>query len=456
MKLYNTLSGDVVSFDSTLEPISMYVCGVTPYSSSHVGHAMSYVYFDTLRRFLEFSGFTVQHVQNFTDIDDKLIAAANDEGTSVKEIAERRIAEYFDVMDRLNIARANYYPRATEEIPAIIEMISGLIEKEYAYDSGGDVYYRVRNFSNYGRLGKRTLEGMNAGARIDPGINKEHPMDFVLWKGAKPDEPSWESPWGNGRPGWHIECSAMSLKYLGSKIDIHGGGQDLIFPHHENEIAQSEAFSGESPFVRCWMHNGLLEIHESKMSKSLGNLVTVEEALKFSSPDTIRLFFLSSHYRSPLAYSNEGILAQDRALDRIKGALNLRNADDLNSVFDGSEYFLRFCQAMQEDLNTPKALGIMFDLVREINKSRDENLSINKGQEHLKKMTEIFGLTLEDESKNVSGLTEPLVELLLEIRKEMRVNKNFSMADHIRDSLTEIGFILEDNESGTDWRLKSS
>ena len=261
MKLYNTLSGDVVSFDSTLEPISMYVCGVTPYSSSHVGHAMSYVYFDTLRRFLEFSGFTVQHVQNFTDIDDKLIAAANDEGTSVKEIAERRIAEYFDVMDRLNIARANYYPRATEEIPAIIEMISGLIEKEYAYDSGGDVYYRVRNFSNYGRLGKRTLEGMNAGARIDPGINKEHPMDFVLWKGAKPDEPSWESPWGNGRPGWHIECSAMSLKYLGSKIDIHGGGQDLIFPHHENEIAQSEAFSGESPFVRCWMHNGLLEIH---------------------------------------------------------------------------------------------------------------------------------------------------------------------------------------------------
>jgi cysteinyl-tRNA synthetase len=456
MKIYDTLTGDVVSFDSKEKSISMYVCGITPYSSSHVGHAMSYVYFDTLRRFLEFSGYKVNHVQNFTDIDDKLIAVAIAEGVSVKEVADRKIAEYFDVMDRLNIARATVYPRATEEIPAIIELIDRLIEKGYAYAAGGDVYYRVRNFSNYGRLAKRTLDGMNAGVRIDPSAHKEYPMDFVLWKGAKPKEPFWESPWGDGRPGWHIECSAMSLKYLGSQIDIHGGGQDLIFPHHENEIAQSEAFSDHDPFVKCWMHNGLLEIHESKMSKSLGNLVTVNEALELSSSDAIRIFFLSSHYRSPLSYSAQGILAQEKAIDRIKGALSLTSEADSSSCFDGSEYFVKFCQAMQEDLNTPKAIGIMFDLVRGINKSRDEDIPMNNGQEHLRMMANILGLTLENNSRNVSALTEPLMELLIEIRKEMRTIKNYAMADHIRDSLTGIGFILEDNESGTDWHFKSS
>ena len=322
MKLYNTLTGQVEEFVPVdANEVKMYVCGVTPYSSTHVGHALSYVVFDTLRRYLEYQGYSVRHVQNFTDVDDKIIQRAQESGVSEDELVDEFIGDYFNTMDALNIQRATEYPRATREIPRILDAIAGLIDRGHAYPAAGDVYFRVTSKDDYGKLSHRTLDSMIAGARIQVDENKEHPMDFVLWKGAKPGEPSWDSPWGPGRPGWHIECTAMSLEYLGEQLDIHGGGQDLVFPHHENEIAQSECYTGSKPFARYWMHNGLLQLGSDKMSKSLGNLVSVVEALERYSPDAMRLYFLSSHYRSPLAYSNEGAAAIERSLDRIRHAL---------------------------------------------------------------------------------------------------------------------------------------
>ncbi len=299
MRLHNTLTGRVEEFEPRDNKVSMYVCGITPYSESHLGHAMSYVIFDILRRYLEFKGYEVRHVQNYTDIDDKLIARAEREGLPMAEVAERYIHEFEHDIAALNIQPAHVYPRATEEVPAIIEMIEGLIDKGYAYagpkkDGGvsSDVYYRVEKKADYGKLAKRNLDSMLAGARIEPLEGKENPMDFTLWKAAKPGEPAWESPWGPGRPGWHIECSAMSLKHLGAQIDIHGGGLDLVFPHHENEIAQTEAYTGAIPFSRFWMHNGFLQMGEEKMSKSLGNLITMREAIERYGPDGVRVFIL--------------------------------------------------------------------------------------------------------------------------------------------------------------------
>ena len=320
MKLSDTLTGEKRDFAPVGDEVRIYVCGVTPYSSSHVGHAMSYIVFDVLHRYLEFRGFKVRRVQNFTDIDDKLIDRAAQEDTTVEALAERHIAEYFQNMAALNVREADEYPRATQEVPRIIELISGLIDTGHAYESNGDVYFRVRSDEQYGKLSHRSLDAMRAGARIEPGVQKEHPMDFALWKSAKPGEPSWESPWGGGRPGWHIECSAMALRYLGESIDIHGGGQDLIFPHHENEIAQSEAFTGIRPFARFWLHNGLLNMDAQKMSKSLGNLVTIGDALERYSSDAIRLSVLNAHYRSPGYYSDEALAGSERAAGRLRQA----------------------------------------------------------------------------------------------------------------------------------------
>ena len=292
MKLYITLSLEAQEFaPADGKTVKMYVCGVTPYSSTHVGHALSYVAFDTLRRYLEYLGFDVLHVQNFTDVDDKIINRAKEQGIEPDELAEEFIDDFYRTMDALNIQRAHVYPRATQEIGPIIETIQTLVANGSAYPAGGDVFFRVTNKDDYGKLSHRTLDGMQAGARIEIDENKEHPMDFVLWKGARPGEPSWDSPWGPGRPGWHIECTAMSMTYLGATLDIHGGGQDLSFPHHENEIAQSEAATGEAPFSKYWVHNGLLQLGEDKMSKSLGNLVSVEDALENYTPDAIRLYF---------------------------------------------------------------------------------------------------------------------------------------------------------------------
>ncbi len=331
MKIFNTLSGKKEEFAPGGDDVKMYVCGINPYSDAHIGHAMSYIIFDVVRRYLEFRGYKVKHVENVTDVEDNIIATANRLGIPVKELTEKYTERYFEDMDALNILRAHVYPRATQEIPKIIEVVNGLIDKGFAYATGGIVYFRVRRDPDYGKLSHRTLDQMMAGARIEVGEEKEDPMDFVLWKAAKPGEPAWDSPWGKGRPGWHIECSAMSLRYLGEQLDIHGGGQDLVFPHHENEIAQSEGFTGKKPFVKYWMHNGLLQMGAEKMSKSLGNLITIREALEKYSADALRIFVLSSYYRSPLTYSEEALEAAE------KGAERLRQAAD-GATKDGARY----------------------------------------------------------------------------------------------------------------------
>ena len=452
MKLYNTLSGTVEEFvPADGNQVKMYVCGVTPYSSTHVGHALSYVVFDTLRRYLEHKGYEVRHVQNFTDVDDKIIQRAQEAGVSEDELVEEFIGDYFRTMDALNIQRASEYPRATREIPRIIDAIAGLIDRGHAYPAAGDVYFRVTSKDDYGKLSHRSLDSMIAGARIQVDENKEHPMDFVLWKGAKPGEPSWESPWGPGRPGWHIECTAMSLEYLGEQLDIHGGGQDLVFPHHENEIAQSECYTGAKPFSRYWMHNGLLQLGSDKMSKSLGNLVSVVEALERYSPDAMRLYFLSSHYRSPLAYSDEGAAAVERSLDRVRHALTPGNGS--GPQIDASPHRARFAAAMDDDLNTPQAIAALFDLARDINRGRGDGQSIDDGQAALRELGAVLGLTFIDRAVGDADLTAaPFIDLLVSVRSELRAARQFALADQIRDGLAEQGVTLEDGPQGTQWQ----
>ena len=492
MKLYNTLTHDVQDFaPADGKTVKMYVCGVTPYSSTHVGHALSYVAFDTLRRYLEFIGFDVRHVQNFTDVDDKIINRAREQGIEPDELAEEFIEDFYRTMDALNIQRAHVYPRATQEIGPIIETIQTLIDNGSAYPGGGDVFFRVTKKDDYGKLSHRTLDGMQAGARIEVDESKEHPMDFVLWKGARVSEPSWESPWGPGRPGWHIECTAMAMTYLGATLDIHGGGQDLIFPHHENEIAQSEASTGQTPFSRYWVHNGLLQLGADKMSKSLGNLVSVEEALENYSPDAIRLYFLSSHYRSPLSYSDEGCDAMERSADRLRHVLR-EDATSEGEAMDPAPFREQFMSGMDDDLNTPKALAAMFDLSREMNRQRDEGHSISVAQDCLRDLGSLLGLTFEErkaalavdaESYNalITGIQEQVAEtehkelisllskagatsvetvesenidLLITLRAEFRNYKQYALADEIRGWLDSQGVSVEDSAAGSIWSYR--
>jgi cysteinyl-tRNA synthetase len=472
MRIYNTLSGQKEDFVAG-DPVKIYVCGITPYSECHIGHAMSYILFDVIRRYLEFCGHRIQYVQNFTDIDDKIIARANQAGLSTQELAEGFIADYFTDMDSLNIKRADVYPRATEEIPNIIEVIAGLIDKGHAYPAGGDVYFRVSSFPEYGKLSHRNLDEMMAGTSCEVKSEKEHTIDFTLWKAAKPDEPWWSSPWGPGRPGWHIECSAMSLKYLGDTLDIHGGGQDLIFPHHENEIAQSEAFAGVSPFVKYWLHNGLLQLGDEKMSKSLGNLITVKEALERFSSDAIRLFILSSHYRSPLTFSEDGQEAAERGVERLRLAAH-RQCGDSPPAPGATVYRERFTEAMDDDFNTAQAIASLFDLASEINRSADEGHSTKEAQSVLTELAGVLGFTLESRKPTVDisssivelagqfgvyvGTDEPqkdtsdIMELLIAKRTEYRQTREWALADKIRAQLAELGIVLEDTSAGTTWR----
>ncbi|MBA7473634.1 Cysteine--tRNA ligase [subsurface metagenome] len=461
------------------DTVKMYVCGVTPYSECHIGHAMSYILFDVIRRYLEFCGYRVKYVQNFTDVDDKIIARASQSGLSTAELAEGFITQYFLDMDALNVKRADVYPRATEEIPKIIEVIAGLVEKGHAYQAGGDVYFRVSSFPKYGKLSHRDLSDMTAEAcRVDKGGNeKEHAMDFALWKAAKPGEPQWESPWGPGRPGWHIECSAMSLKYLGETVDIHGGGQDLIFPHHENEIAQSEAFTGVSPFARYWLHNGLMQLGEEKMSKSLGNLITVKQALERYSADAIRLFVLSSHYRSPLTYSEDGLEAAHRGTVRLRLAAH-RESGDGPPTPQAAIYRQRFTQAMDDDFNTAQAIAILFDLASEINRAADEGHAIKEAQRELIELAGIMGLTFKEYRFRVDinavvklasrlGITlekdvkdineqERIIQQIVDKRQELRSRREWAETDKIRSELEEQGIVQEDTPRGTTWRYKRS
>ena len=453
MKLYNSLSKKKELFENADCTVGMYVCGITPYSASHIGHAMFSVVFDVVRRYLEHKGFTVRHIQNFTDIDDKMIASSNERGITVEELAEENISQYLSEMDALNVMRAHEYPRATKEIDSIIKMISVLEEKGHAYAIDGDVYFRVKSDDNYGKLSGRPQEDLLAGARVEIGEIKEDPRDFALWKSEKPGEPSWDSPWGKGRPGWHIECSAMSTRYLGTTLDLHGGGQDLIFPHHENEIAQSESYSGVEPFARFWLHNGLLSLDEDKMSKSIGNVISVKEALESFSPAALRMFFLSSHYRNPLVYSEQNLRAQERALLRLQNSANIvGKKGNSSSPPSGEEYMEKFHAAMDDDLNTPRALAVMFDLSREINKRNDEDDDVTLLVMALLNMTSILGINTQQESFESDRAATPFIDLLVRLRDNLRSEKEFTMADVIRDQLAELDISIEDSPSGTKWK----
>jgi cysteinyl-tRNA synthetase len=467
IKVYNTLTRQKEDF-VTLEPgeVKMYVCGPNLYGPVHVGHAMSYVIFDTIRRYLQYRGYRVRHVQNFTDIEDRIIETARSRNISVQDLAEQHIARFYSEMDALNILRADTNPRATEVIPKIIEIVQGLIEKGYAYVIDGDVYFRVTRFPDYGKLSKRSLDQMEAGARIEVDERKEHPMDFALWKTAKAGEPAWPSPWGPGRPGWHIECSAMSMQFLGDQLDIHGGGHDVIFPHHENEIAQSESYTGKKPFVKYWIHNALLRLHEDdeKMTRHLGNVVSVQEALQKYSADSIRLFILSSHYRSPLTWKEENVLGSERGVERFQAALKDYSgtppANPGDALCAEAEAARReFIVGMDDDFNSPRAIAQAFDLARMINQARDSGApadSLAYAQSILQEFVGVLGLTLKGRFAAAPTATEPFIALLIETRAQLRAAKQWALADHVRDRLAELGVILEDGPAGTTWKYTGS
>ena len=454
MKIFNTLSGQKEEFRPQGDLVKIYVCGVTPYSDCHIGHAMSYITFDVVRCYLEFKGYQVKYVQNFTDIDDKIIDRAQQLGIAPVELAEKFIAQYFADMDLLNIRRADVYPRATQEIPGIIEVIRGLVDRGHAYEAQGSVYFRVKSDPDYGKLGHQDLDALQVGARVEVGSEKEHPLDFALWKTAKPGEPCWESPWGKGRPGWHIECSAMSLRHLGQTLDIHGGGRDLIFPHHENEIAQSESFTGVVPFVRYWMHNGLLQLGGEKMSKSLGVLVTVKEVLQRFSPDAVRLFILSSHYRSPLSFSEEGLEAAEKGVERLRLAARVDGGTDSAEAIDVAAFRQGFVAAMDDDFNTAQAIASLFDLAREINRAASEGVDIKQAQQTLFELCNLLGLTLKE--RETSQDEKLVIESMVTARSNARKQKNWQEADRIRADLEKMGIVLEDTAKGTVWRRRQA
>jgi cysteinyl-tRNA synthetase len=453
MNVFNTLTGQKEDFHPRGEAVTMYVCGITAYDESHIGHAMTYIIFDVIKRYLRFKGYKVKHVQNFTDIDDKIIERANQLGIPPAKLANKYTDQYFADMDALNIERADVYPKATEEIPKVIEIIQGLLTKGYAYESEGSVYFRVRNFSDYGKLSHRNLAEMIPKAS-GYEEKKEYSLDFALWKASKPGEPFWESPWGKGRPGWHIECSAMALKYLGGTIDIHGGGQDLIFPHHENEIAQSESFTEEVPFVRYWLHNGLLQQDKQKMSKSTGNLVSIKDALGRFSSDAIRLFILSSHYRSPLSYSEEALEASERGAERLCSALSQKsNGKEELAMVDVKPFEQKFVEAMDDDFNTAQAIAVLFELTREINQGAEQGANITKAQHTLLKLAGILGLTLKEKTQSTPD-AEAFISLLASTRDDLRQNQQWQLADKIRSGLADLGITLEDTPQGTRWKYK--
>lgn len=462
LKIYNTLTRKKEEFE-TIEPgkVRMYVCGPTVYNKAHIGHAMSALVFDIIRRYLEYCGYAVTFVMNFTDVDDKIIARANQQGVDPFLLAEQYIQEYQRHLDDLNVLPASINPRATREIDRIIAMISGLIESGHAYPAGGDVYFRVTRDPDYGKLSGRRLDDMQAGARIEVGELKEHPMDFALWKGAKPGEPAWDSPWGPGRPGWHIECSAMSLHHLGEQIDIHGGGNDLIFPHHENEIAQTESLTGKS-FARYWVHNGMLQLGGEKMSKSLGNLVTIEEFLANHSADVFRLLILNSSYRGPLTYTDDVVAQAERGLDRLHSALKpalpgvkgLPESQQQMLLDRVNATRVAFEEAMNDDFNSAGALAALFELVRSINQARADGAQdseLEPAQSMLRKLAGVLGLTLSPAASQGTDTADPFVDLLVEIRSELRKQKLWALSDLVRNRLQELGVVLEDSKDGTTW-----
>jgi cysteinyl-tRNA synthetase len=502
----NTLTRRKEIFEPIDPPdVKMYVCGVNLYGPAHVGHAMSYVVFDVIRRHLEWSGYRVRHVQNFTDIEDRIVARSRQEGRTIHEIATEYIARFHREMDALNVLRAHHYPRATDAIPKMIEIISVLIERGHAYIVDGSVYFRVTSDPDYGKLSHRRLEQMQAGARIAVDERKEHPMDFALWTRSKPGEPSWPSPWGEGLPGWHIECSAMAIHYLGSELDIHGGGEDVIFPHHENEIAQSECFTGR-PFVKYWIHNALLRPGEAdeKMTRHLGNVVSIEDALGRYTPDGLRLFFLSSHYRNPLTWKEDAVEAADRGAERLRHAVEaieavLRHHAPSGRLSPAAQALAAraeaaqeaFRAAMDDDFNTPQAISELFGLAADSNRLTDAIAKLSPDAGHpedavdalastrdtLRELGGVLGLQLapvmsaqrldaallrllreEDALRSIDGIGGPeeILDAILATRQQARDRRDFATADRIRRRLGEIGVSVEDYPGGSRWRIKTS
>jgi len=462
LQVYNTLTRRKEPFE-TIEPgkVSMYVCGSTVYDKAHVGHAMSAIVFDMVRRYLQYKGYDVIHVMNFTDVDDKIIKRAQETGDDPFAISQRYVDEFHRHIDELRVLPATVYPRVSDTIPEIVEMVQTLQESRYAYPTDGGVYFRVRQDDDYGKLSRRKLDDVLAGTRVEVGENKEDPNDFALWKAQKPGEPAWQSPWGPGRPGWHIECSAMALKHLGERIDIHGGGNDLIFPHHENEIAQTESYTGQS-FARYWMHNGMLQLSGEKMSKSLGNLVTVDEFLADHEADVLRLLILSSHYRKPLAFNATVIEDNARALARLRSALRPAagqaasgaEADVLSAA--AAQARAGFGESMDDDFNTAGALGYLFELVTAINRARDAGVGgepFAAAQATLLELTGVLGLQLET-AQPQGAEAAPFIELLLELRAKLRVVKQYALADEVRNRLTDLGVVVEDTREGSTWRME--
>ncbi len=458
MQIYNTMTRRKEEL-VPLKPgeISIYVCGPTVYSFIHIGNARPLIVFDTLRRYLEYRGYKVKFVQNFTDVDDKVIRRANEDGCSIRDVAEKYIAEYYKDAEALNVKKATVAPRATEHMDEIISLIKGLIEKGHAYPAdNGDVYFAVRSYDSYGKLTGQSIESLESGARIDPGEHKRDPLDFALWKSAKPGEPSWDSPWGKGRPGWHIECSAMSMSILGETFDIHAGGKDLIFPHHENEIAQSEACTGK-PFARYWMHNGHINIEGQKMSKSLGNFRNVRDIISEFDPNVLRLFMLSAHYASPINFRRELMEQTAAAYERLCTARErLREAQTANNPNAEEEgafaaalkgYKQSFIEAMDDDLNTADAIGVLFELVRAVNTfvtEKHSKAAIDNAARAFDELTDVLGISTDAKSEE---FPEEAVRLLNE-RTEARAVKNWALADELRNRLAQLGFAVEDSKQG--------
>ncbi len=491
LRVYNTLTGEKVIFVPLVPgKAGMYVCGVTVYDYCHIGHARAGVVFDIIFRYLKYAGYDVTYVRNYTDIDDKIINRANQEGTDYRTIADRYIQAFDEDMERLGLAKPTVEPKATDHISGIIGIIETLIGKGHAYVSEGDVYYAVETFPEYLKLSGRNLEEMQAGARVEVGDKKRHPMDFALWKGSKPGEPWWQSPWGNGRPGWHIECSAMSMEFLGKTFDIHGGGKDLVFPHHENEIAQSEGANG-CRFVRYWLHNGFVNINAEKMSKSLGNFFTIREVLKKYDPETLRFFILSAHYRSPIDFSDQNLDEAQSGLERIYSCLasldEILNRKNSSAEIDASEkmsevgkelqekvdqFIPRFVEAMDDDFNSAQALGILFETVRAANRFLAETKVIPSSAlsliTHIRNLFNevgaVLGLFTTAPAVWLEGikaakvgyidLTPDEIEHLIAERAEARTAKNFKRGDEIRDLLLEKGILLLDSAQGTTWNVK--
>lgn len=470
MLIYNTLTRKKEEFQPINPPnVNMYVCGPTVYDYFHIGNARSFIMADVIRKYLEYKGYNVKYVMNLTDVDDKIIKKSNEEGVEANNVADKYSKAFLEDITKLKIKPATVYPKATEHMDEIVGLVKKLEENGAAYNVDGNVFFNVNNFNGYGKLSGKKTDELEVGARIEINDEKENPLDFSLWKKAKPNEPAWDSPWGGGRPGWHIECSAMSMKHLGETIDIHAGGNDLIFPHHENEIAQSEAATHKD-FVKYWMHFGFLNINQEKMSKSLGNFFTAREILKKYPAEALRLLYTQTHYGGPLAFSEDLLAAAAKGSAKLKNAVEkmkegLDSAIDAEYTFDFDKFYSAFEAAMDDDFNSPKAVAVVYDFVKEFNAFLNENK--NPAKEFFTKSIEFMTKTADDVLGIVtingeeivevadSGLQDKLINTFIEMRAEAKENKNYALADTIRDKLKDIGVVLQDSKTGTTYKIEN-